>query len=213
MFFLFRLKNIICLCVLLAGCFALSAAELKIATADLEKIFRGYYKTAVIEKDLAEQGKVYRDYIARQASMLSKDEAEYRRQRDSSMNVALSEAERKKRADAADLLEKSLRSRRAELEQYAAERAKALQEMAAKERTKVLDEIKAEIRRRAAIEGYALVLDISAASMNETAMVLYSIDKLDITGKILEELNRGAKAAAPPAEKSDKPAADTAAEK
>jgi Skp family chaperone for outer membrane proteins len=86
--------------------------------------------------------------------------------------------------------------RRAELEQYAADRAKALQESARKERKKVIEEIRAEIRRRAAIEGYALVLDLSALSTNETNVVLYSIDTLDITDKVLTELNRSAKAPA-----------------
>ncbi|MBE6370244.1 MAG: OmpH family outer membrane protein [Lentisphaerae bacterium] len=196
--------------LLLAGFSLLTAAELKIATVNLEKLFREYYKTAIIEQDLAEQGKVYRNYIARQAEMLGKDEAEYRRQRDSSMNVALTAAEREKRSNAADVLEKSLRSRRAELEQYAADRAKALQEMAVKERAKVVEEIKNEIRRRAAIEGYAMVLDISGASMNETAIVIYSIEKLDITGKVLTELNRGAKTSAAKAKSDTTQATPTA---
>ena len=82
------------------------------------------------------------------------------------------------------------------LEQYAADRAKALQESARKERKKVIEEIRAEIRRRAAIEGYELVLDSSGMSTNDTSLVLYSIVALDITDKVLTELNRSSKAPA-----------------
>ena len=176
--------------------FTLNAAELKVATVDLEKIFRNYYRTKIIDQDITEQGKVYRNYIARQAELLRKDEAIYREKRNASLNVALNPAERQKRQLEAQELEKSLKMRRAELEQYASDRAKALQELAAKERLKVIDEIRSEIRRRAVLEGYTLVLDVSGRSINDTALVLYSAEALDITEKILTELNRGAKKSA-----------------
>ena len=113
-----------------------------------------------------------------------------------SQNPALAPAERKRRQEEVQTMERNLKMRRAELEQYAADRAKALQESARKERKKVIEEIRAEISRRAAIEGYALVLDSSGMSTNDTSLVLYSIEALDITDKVLAELNRGAKAPA-----------------
>ena len=179
---------------LLGCCFiSAAAAELKIATVDLEKVFNNYYRTKIIDQNFSEQGKVYRNYIARQAEMLRKDELIYREKLNSALNVALTPAERQKREQEAQLLEKNLKMRRAELEQYAADRAQALQESAASERQKVIAEIRAEIRRRAAVEGYALVLDSSGRSMNDTSVVLYSAEALDITQKVITELNRGAK--------------------
>ena len=179
---------------LLGCCFAsAAAAELKIATVDLEKVFNNYYRTKIIDQNFSEQGKVYRNYIARQAEMLRKDELIYREKLNSALNVALTPAERQKREQEAQLLEKSLKMRRAELEQYAADRAKALQESAASERQKVIAEIRAEVRRRAAVAGYTLVLDSSGRSMNDTSIVLYSAEALDITEKVITELNRGAK--------------------
>ena len=178
---------------LLAGLLLeLTAKDVRIATVDLEKVFNGYYKTRIIDQDIAEQGKVYRNYIARQAESMRKDEALYRKKLNESMNIALAPAERQKRQDEVKNLERNLKMRRAELEQYAAERARALQESAVKERQKVIDEIRAEINRRAAIEGYAIVLDKSAQSRNGTLVVLYSINALDITERVLKELNRGA---------------------
>lgn len=183
--------------LLTALCGILAAAEgTRIATVNLEKAFNGYYKTKIIDQDFTEQSKVYRNYIARQAEQLRKSELDFRKKLDASLNAALAPAERKRRQEEVQTMERDLKMRRAELEQYAADRAKALQESARKERKKVIEEIRAEIRRRAAIEGYALVLDLSALSTNETNVVLYSIDTLDITDKVLTELNRSAKAPA-----------------
>ena len=172
-----------------------------IAVVDLEKVFKSYYRTRIIDQDFAEQSKVYRNYIARQAESLKKDEAEFRAKLNSSMNIALAPAEREKRQEEVKTLERKLKMRRAELEQYAADRARALRESAAKERSKVIEEIRSEIRRRAVIEGYTLVLDRSARSTSDTAMVLYCADALDITGKVIEELNRGAEKPAASADK------------
>ena len=177
---------------LIGGTMLLSAAPLKIATVDLTKLFKEYYRTKIIEQDFNEQSKVYRNYIARQAEVLRKSEAEYRQKLDASLNVALAPAEREKRRTEVQSMENELKRRRAELEQYAAGKAQALQKSAEEQRLKVIEEIRAEIRRRAALEGYTLILDKSAKSTSDAAIVLYSADALDITERILTELNRGA---------------------
>ena len=177
---------------MLGGTMLLSAAPLKIATVDLTKLFKEYYRTKIIEQDFNEQSKVYRNYIARQAESLRKSEAEYRQKLDASLNVAMAPAEREKRRSEVQSLENELKRRRAELEQYAANKARALQKSAEEQRLKVIEEIRAEIRRRAAIDGYTLVLDKSAKSTSDAAIVLYSADSLDITERVLTELNRGA---------------------
>lgn len=170
----------------------LQAAAVKIATVDLTRLFRDYYRTKIIEQDFNEQSKVYRNYIARQAEILRKNETEYQQKLDASLNVALAPAEREKRRVEVQTMQQELKRRRAELEQYAAGKAQALQKSAAEQRSKVIGEIQAEIRRRAVLEGYTLVLDSSAKSTSDAAIVLYSTDTIDITGKVLSELNRGA---------------------
>ena len=171
---------------------ALQASPLKVATVDLTKLFKEYYRTKIIEQDFNEQSKVYRNYIARQADTLRKNEAEYRQKLDASLNVALAPAEREKRRNEVRAMEQELKRRRAELEQYASDRAQALQKSAAEQRLKVIEEIRSEIRRRATLEGYTIVLDKSAKSTSDAAIVLYSADALDITERVLTELNRGA---------------------
>jgi Skp family chaperone for outer membrane proteins len=189
-----KIKIAVAAIMLTAGIFVGNAAASaqKIATVDLEKVFRNYYRTKIIDQNFSEQGKVYRNYIARQAEILKKDEELYRQKRDSALNVALSPEERQKRQQEAAALERSLKVRRAELERYAADRAKVMKDTAARERKKVIDEIRAEIRRRAALEGYTLVLDASGKSLNDVPFVLYGTDSIDITDKVLAELNRGA---------------------
>ena len=169
-----------------------AAVPQKIATVDLTRLFKEYYRTKIIEQDFNEQSKVYRNYIARQAETLRKSETEYRRKVDESLNVALAPAEREKRRSEVQNMERELKRRRAELEQYASGKARELQKAAADQRNKVVEEIRAEISRRAAVEGYSIVLDKSARSTSNAAIVLYSADALDITEKVLTELNRGA---------------------
>ena len=171
---------------------ALQASPLKVATVDLTKLFKEYYRTQIIEQDFNEQSKVYRNYIARQADTLRKNEVEYRQKLDASLNVARAPAEREKRRADVRAMEQELKRRRAELEQYASDRAQALQKSAAEQRLKVIEEIRSEIRRRATLEGYTIVLDKSAKSTSDAAIVLYSADALDITERVLTELNRGA---------------------
>ena len=183
------------LLALLLTAYDVQASGQKIATVDLEKAFNSYYKTKLIDQDFTDQSKLYRNYIARQAEQLRKDEQLLRQKLDASLNVALAPAERQKRQDEVNKLEQSLRMRRAQLEQEAADRAKSLQESAVRERRKVVDEIQTEIRRRAAIEGYTIVLDRTGKSMNDAPLVLFSADSIDITDKVITELNRGAKAA------------------
>ena len=187
-------KKILLSTVLLLSAYsiALQASPLKVATVDLTKLFKEYYRTKIIEQDFNEQSKVYRNYIARQADTLRKNEAEYRQKLDASLNVALAPAEREKRRNEVRAMEQELKRRRAELEQYASDRAQALQKSAAEQRLKVIEEIRSEIRRRATLEGYTIVLDKSAKSTSDAAIVLYSADALDITERVLTELNRGA---------------------
>ena len=186
-------KSILALFLFLSGSAALLAASTqKIATVDLTKLFNEYYRTKLIKQDYTEQSKVYRNYIARQAELLRKNEAEYRQKLDASLNVALAPAEREKRRSEVQAMEQELKRRRAELEQYAAGKAQALKKFADEQRRKVVEEIRAEIRRRAAVEGYTIVLDRSAKGSNDAPIVIYSADALDITGKVLTELNRGA---------------------
>ena len=94
-----------------------AAAPQKIATVDLTRLFKEYYRTKIIEQDFNEQSKVYRNYIARQAETLRKSETEYRRKVDESLNVALAPAEREKRRSEVQNMERELKRRRAELEQ------------------------------------------------------------------------------------------------
>ena len=204
-------KILLIFAVLSVSLLPLPGAEFRIATVDLEKAFNSYYKTKIIDNDFLEQGKVYRDYIARQAKLLQQEESEYRKVLDSSLNLALDPAERQKRQQEAAERERQLKTRRAELEQYAAERAKALRESAAAERKKVIAEIREEVRRRATIAGYQLVLDSSGLSMNDTAIVLYSVPAIDLTDKVIAELNRGAVKAPAEAPKTAAAAAPSAA--
>ncbi len=191
---MFHKKFIFSFILFAIGCTTLlPAAPAKIATVDLAKLFKEYYRTKIIEQDFNEQSKVYRNYITRQAEILRKNEVEYRKKLDSSLNVALAPAEREKRKAEVQAMEQELKRSRAELEQYAAGRAQALQKSAEEQRIKVIAEIQAEIRRRATIEGYTVVLDSSAKSLNNAPLILYSANSLDITEKVLTELNRGAK--------------------
>ena len=190
---MFCRKLILALFLFVSGATMLrAAAPQKIATVDLTRLFKEYYRTKIIEQDFNEQSKVYRNYIARQAETLRKSETEYRRKVDESLNVALAPAEREKRRSEVQNMERELKRRRAELEQYASGKARELQKAAADQRNKVVEEIRAEISRRAAVEGYSIVLDKSARSTSNAAIVLYSADALDITEKVLTELNRGA---------------------
>ncbi len=180
---------------ILLVCFAVvsaSAAELRIAVVDLDRVFREYYKSRIAEDFLNQQAEAARLYLGQLTNKLEAQKAEYIRLQQGIRNQAVSDAERQKMVTAAGELEVQIKATEKEIAVYQREISRELQRLEQTKRGEILLDIQREIRRRAAAENYAFVLDCSGKSANGLPAVLVYPAKNDISNAVIRELNRSA---------------------
>ncbi len=168
-----------------------AAADLKIAIVDMEKIFQDYYKTKISDGNLKRQAEVFKDYSDKLTDSLQKLQDEFKSLRDSSQNIALTEAERENRRLSAQDKYRQVTAKESELRQYNREKQRQLRDDFEKMRADIIEEIKKIVKERSALEGYSLVLDKSGMTLNNIPAVIYFNPAMDLTEAIIKELNRG----------------------
>jgi Skp family chaperone for outer membrane proteins len=192
---------------LLAFCPAGRAADFKIATIDLRKVFESYYKTVqaniAISNNLAERDKELNSMI----DARKKNQGDWQEAEASANTMSFSADERDKyKKKAADLLvELQIRSESIS-NYYATTEAKRREEMA-----RHVNDLTAEIfgvmNAMAKKQGYTLVLDRTAVTMTGNPLVLYTSGENDLTDSLVKELNSTAPAT--PAPDTNSPAGVT----
>lgn len=183
------LKKILLLTVFLCA-FAVSAQQ-KIAVVDMDRLFREYYKTKIVEANLKRQADIYKEYSIRLQEEIKRLRAQFIELRDASLNVVLTEASRESKRLAAKDKYAEISVKENELKNYNREKQAQLRDDQDKQRTKILNDIKAVIQNRAVLGGYNMVLDSKALSISGLPVVVYSEKAADITDSVLKELNAG----------------------
>lgn len=186
------MKKILTILLVSFAVVSAAAAELRIAVVDLDRVFREYYKSRIAEDYLTQQAEAARLYLGQLTNKLEKQKAEYRRLHAASMNQAISDAERKKLTAALKDQELAIKATENEIAVYQREISRELQRLEQAKRKEILLDIQREIRRRAAAENYAFVLDCSGKSANGLPVVLIYPAKNDISNAVIRELNRPA---------------------
>lgn len=170
------------------------AAELKIATIDLDKVFTAHPKTQAAEADLkkAEAGiEAELDKIKAEGLAL---QDEVGKLREAAKNPLLSEEARmQKRSEAEDKLtelqEFELRARRTQ-----ETKLKQMREQVLKSRQAIVDELLETVNQFAKANEYDLVLDRSGLTMNAVPLVVFSNPDLDVTERMIAYLQAKSKA-------------------
>ena len=173
-----------------------AAAELKIATVDLDKVFTAHPKTQAAEAELkkSEEGvQEEMDQIVAEGRGLQEAVAKLR---EAAKNPLLTEEARLQKRDEAEeklteLQEFELRARRTQ-----ETKLKQMREKVLKSRQAIVDELMAAVNHFAEAGGYDLVLDTSGMTMNAVPMVAFSNPALDVTDKLIEYLKATATAPA-----------------
>ncbi len=168
-----------------------SAAELKIAVVNFDKVFQNYYKTAAATTFINQQSAEYSNYLQKLNNDLTVLRSEYKILIDSWQNVTLEENVRENKRVEAVRKQNEIKLKEADINQYAAEKEQQMKTLMQERRDEIFKDINEEVRRRALLEGFSLVLDNSERPGGDLSSVLYANEKLDITQSILDELNRG----------------------
>ena len=176
----------------------LSAAETKIATVDLGKVFNEYYKRKLADAAIQEEiGGLEKDRKALVEDHQKANE-EYKKTLDEANNQALSADEREKRKKEAEGRLLKLTELRQTIEQFDRTAKGQMEEKLVQTRNKLVNEIKAVVSTKAKTGGFTLVLDSSSAEPGgRPPTVLYTNGENDLTTSVLTELNANAPADLP----------------
>jgi len=170
-----------------------SAAELRIATVDLNEVFNNYYKTKVELEKLKGEAKKYEDRLKKLEGDFGQLKTQLERQQKNAADPALAPAERKRREAA--MRDTYLRMK--EIEQSSQNLQRASREKLLQKRKNVTEDLVKEITQivtvRAKAGKYNLVLDTGEAldvvSGLGRAVVLFNDGQNDLTESILKQLN------------------------
>ena len=183
------LKKIVLL--LLLVCSLGVFAQQRTAVVDMDKLFREYYKTKIVEANLRRQADIYKEYALKLQEEIKRLRQEFTELRDASLNMILTEAARESKRLAARDKYTRLTAKESELQSYNREKQAQLRDDQEKQREKILTDIQAVVRNQATLGGYNLVLDKKALSLSGLPVVVYSTPTADITDAVLKELNAG----------------------
>ena len=171
---------------------ACGAAELSIATVDLDKVFTAHPRTQAAEADLKKAEDAIQEEMEQMLAEARALEEGVAKLREAAKNPLFTEEARLKKRDEAEeklteLQEFQLRVRRTQ-----ETKLKQMREKVMKSRQGIVDEMAAAVAAFAKAEGYDLVLDRSGMTMNAVPLTVYSNPALDVTEKLIEQLKADA---------------------
>jgi outer membrane protein len=194
-------KTLSILLCALAMVLGAGAAEQKIATIDLRKVFDNYWRTKQADANLKEQAAELEKELKVMADQFQKGEERYKKLLDGANDQALAQAERDKRKKDAENELLALRDMESRIKQFNATSRTTLTEKQRRVRENLLSEIRETVKARVKSTGHTLVIDTAAETVNGTPVVLFSSGAEDITDSVLSQLNINAPAA--PAAKTE----------
>jgi Skp family chaperone for outer membrane proteins len=176
------------------------AADFKIATVDLRKVFDTYYKT--IQASLANSNRmVERDrQLTDMMDSRKRKENDWRQEAGKAEDQAVPPEERAKHKSLAKDIEVELQIQSETISNFYARTELQRRDEMVQHVTDLTAEIRSVMEAMAKKQGFTMVLDRTALTMTGNPLVLYTSGDNDLTDALLKELN----SAAPP-----EPAPDT----
>lgn len=185
------LKKLIPLLVLFVGTSAF--AQFKIATVDLNRVFTNYWKTKEAQTAIDERRTDIEKTDKEMMATYTRAKEDYQKMMDSVNDPAVSVEEKDKRQKAAEDKLKDLREQEDNITQFERGSRTTLDEQLRRTRDNIVADIRVAITARAKTDGYTMVIDTGATSINQTPVLLYcSPGENDITDSIIKQINIGA---------------------
>jgi Skp family chaperone for outer membrane proteins len=170
-------------------------AQMKVGTANLRKIFEGYYKTKQADQMLKDRGAEAEKILKGMVDDYQKANDDYKGLSASAADQAVSSDERDKRKKAAENKLRDIQEIERQVKQYRENNIRSLEDQKRRMREDVLRSIRERVTVKAKAGGFNLVLDVSAESFNQTDVILFSSGLTDLTDEVLGDLNANAPAA------------------
>ena len=177
------LRTTILTALLLAVLSVPALAQSKIASVDMEKLFKGYWKTKQAEAALNKRVADLQKEIKDMAEGLDKAQADYSRLLEQANDQALSTEERAKRKQAAADKLKDINNSRAAIDQFNRQAQSQVLDQRQRMTANLVSEIQKTVGDKARTSGYTLVVNSAV-----TDAVVYSSGD-DLTDAVLKQLN------------------------
>jgi len=185
------LKQLILVGALLIGTSAY--ADYRIATVDLGRVFTNYWKTKQAQIALDEKKSDFEKAEKEKAATYNKAKDDYQKLYDSMSDPAVSAQERDKRKKALDDKVRDIKDQEQAIGEFERYWQTQLQEQFKRAHDGIVTDIRTAVSAKSKADGYALVIDTAAQSVNGTPVILYSVPgDNDITDAVIKQLNAGA---------------------
>ena len=186
----------------------------KIATVDMQELFKQYFKTNEAQQQInVERARINQDNNERLVRIreLETNITNLRTQID---DPTTAESKKQTLIQSLQAQQQDIQSLDRERREFLQRRERALNEKMGQRMRGILEEIRALVVEQARKDDYDFVFDKSGASMSQVPVLLYTKDASDMTAAVLEQLNKDAPAdfkpidVDAPAAPSDTPPAD-----
>lgn len=187
-------RNIAGWCVAgLVACWGLvgaRAADTRIVFVNMDRIFNDFYKTKLADTQLKEQAQQVMDERKKLQADFDKLQADFNKLRDDAQNTALTEEVRTQRRTSAEEKLVEVRDFEQKIRRFDETRRKQMEDQSRRMRKRIVDEIRDTIQTYARNQMFSAVLDTSGQTLNGIETVLYTEPRMDVTGEIIDVLNR-----------------------
>ena len=186
-----------------------SAQRLKIATVDMQKLFKDYHRTLEEQQKFSEEfARIQKENNERLGDIRAIEE-ELQVLKKKIEDPTLNQTVKAEKSKEFQLKLDEAKARDRERRDFLARRTRALELKKQASMQGILEEIRKRIVDHSKKEDFDFVLDKSGLSANQVPFLLYTKDATDITTAMLAELNKDAPVAPKPdAPKPDAPKPD-----
>ena len=169
------------------------AAELRIATVNLDKVFTAHPKTQAAEAELKKAEATMQAELDQMEAEGRALQDEVVKLREAAKSPILTDEARLKKSNEAEDKLTQLQEFQLRLRRTQETKLKQLRDQLAKTRQGIVDELMTVVADFAKAEGYDLVLDRSGLTMNMIPLTVYSKPELDVTDRLIAYLQAKAK--------------------
>jgi outer membrane protein len=179
------------------GGLASAQAELRIATIDLDQVFKGYYETKRAESVINERLAEYKKGRGEKQDALRKLQEDIEAIERETNDPTISAEKRAERLKEIENKKTEGRRQLQEFNDYCRNMEQELSLVSERRRKEILDKIRKVIDQKAREQTFNFVFDVSGQTSNNVPVILFSDTRTDITQDVLTILNRDAPSTMP----------------
>lgn len=188
------------LAISMVGSAVADQAKLKIATVDMQQLFKDYYKTNEAQKQInVERTRIQKENTDRLTRIRELDESltKIRKQLEDS---TISDTKKQALVKDAQTQQQDGMALDRERREFLQRKNQALTEKTMQRMKTIFEEIRKLVEEQAKTDDYDYVFDKSGLSVTQVPFLLYTKDATDITATLLKTLNKDAPKDATPVE-------------